>query len=81
VALNREWNQDYRLGTGFFIHERIISAVTTVEFINDRMSYIISKVRWCNVIVLNVHAQCEDKSDSIKDSLYEELWHVFVGMI
>jgi hypothetical protein len=33
--------------------------------------------RWCNIIVLNVHVPCEDKSDDIKDSFYEELARVF----
>jgi hypothetical protein len=33
--------------------------------------------RWCNVIVLNVHAQTEEKSDDSKDSFYEELEKVF----
>jgi hypothetical protein len=28
------------LGTGFFIHKRIISAVRRVELVSDRMSYI-----------------------------------------
>jgi len=32
---------------------------------------------WCDVIVLNVHAPTEDKSDDTKDSFYEELEHVF----
>jgi exonuclease III len=41
------------------------------------MSYIILSGRWCNIIVLNVHAACEDKSDDIKDSFYEELARVF----
>jgi hypothetical protein len=36
------------------------------------MSYIILKGCWCNIIVLNVHAACEDKSGDIKDSFYEE---------
>jgi hypothetical protein len=29
------------------------------------------------MIVLNVHASCEDKSDDVKDSFYEELGRVF----
>jgi hypothetical protein len=41
------------------------------------MSYIILKGHWCNTVVLNVHAPCEDKSDDVKDSFYEELGHVF----
>jgi exonuclease III len=41
------------------------------------MSYIILRGRWCNIIVLNVHAPCEDTSDDVKDSFYEELGRVF----
>jgi hypothetical protein len=37
------------------------------------MSYIILRGRLCNIIVLNVHAPCEDKSDDVKDSFYKEL--------
>jgi len=33
--------------------------------------------RWCNIIVLNVHARSEVKSDDSKDSFYEELEQVF----
>jgi hypothetical protein len=41
------------------------------------MSYIILRGRWCNIIVLNVHAPCEDKNDDVKDSFSEELAHAF----
>jgi hypothetical protein len=50
--------------------------VRRVEFISDRM-YIILRGRRCNIIVVNVHATWEDKSDDVKDSFYEELGHVF----
>ena len=33
--------------------------------------------RWRNIIVVNVHAPSEEKSDESKDSFYEELEQVF----
>jgi hypothetical protein len=38
----------------FFVHKRIISAVKKVEFVTDRMLYIIIRGYWCDVI-LNVN--------------------------
>jgi hypothetical protein len=70
-------NENHEIGTGFFIHKRIKSAVKRVEFIGDRLSYIILRGCWCVIIVLNVHALTEDKIDDMKDRFYEELEHVF----
>jgi hypothetical protein len=60
-----------------FVHKGIISAVERIEFINDRMSYVILSGRWFHIIVLNVHAPTEDKIDDVKDSFYEELERIF----
>jgi hypothetical protein len=59
------------------VHKRIISAVKRFEFVSDRMTYIIQRAHWCHIIVLNVNAPTEDKTDDVKDSFYEELEHVF----
>jgi hypothetical protein len=60
----------------FFVHKRIISSVTRVEFVCDRMSCIILRGRWC-LIVLNIYASTEDENDDMKDRFYEELEHIF----
>jgi exonuclease III len=41
------------------------------------MSYIILRGRWFHIIVLNVHAPTEDKTDYVKDGFYEELECIF----
>ena len=65
------------MGIGSFVHHRLVSAVKRVEFVSDRVQYIVLRGRWCNIIVLNVHAPSEERSDDSKDSFYEELEHVF----
>jgi hypothetical protein len=62
---------------GFFIHKRIISAVKGVQFVNERMSYIILRGHWFHIIILNVHAPTEDKTDGVRDSFCEELECIF----
>jgi hypothetical protein len=63
--------------TGFFVHKRIISTVTWVKFLNDRMSYISLRGRWFHIIVLNVHSPTEDEIGNVKDVFYEELERIF----
>jgi uncharacterized membrane protein YagU involved in acid resistance len=73
---NGQGDENHELGTVFFVHKRIISAVKRVELLSDSMSYtcIIIRGLCCHVIVLNVHAPTEDKTDDLKNSFYEELW-------
>jgi hypothetical protein len=34
-------NESHELGTGLFVHKRIISAAKRVEFVSDRMWYVL----------------------------------------
>jgi cell wall-associated NlpC family hydrolase len=70
-------NENHQLGAGHFVHHKILSAVKRVDFVSDRMSYIVLRDCWCNIIVLNVHAPSWEKSDEIKDFFCEELYKVF----
>jgi len=65
-------NENQKFGTGFIVHHRIVSGVKRVEFVSDRMSYVVQRGRWCNIIVLNVRAPSEEKSDDSKESFCEE---------
>jgi len=45
---------------------RIVSAVKTVEFVSDRLSYIVLRGRWRNSMVVNVMHQVRKKVMSQK---------------
>jgi hypothetical protein len=51
----------------------ILDICTGAEFVGDRISHIVLRSRWCNIIVLNVHTPSEEKSDDSKDSFDKEL--------
>jgi hypothetical protein len=65
IFLSGKGNENHEFGTGFFLRKIIISAVNKVELVSDRMSYIILRGRWCDIIVLNVHVPTEDKIDDM----------------
>jgi hypothetical protein len=58
-------NENNELGTGFFVHKRIISSVKRVQFVSDRISDITLRGCWCYISLLNVHSPTEDKIDNV----------------
>ena len=81
TVFNGKGNKNDQLRTGFFVHHRVLSAVKKVEFISDRMSYIILRGRWCNIIALSSHVPTEENSVDSKDSFYEELEQIFLSSL
>jgi hypothetical protein len=69
--------KNHQLGTGIIVHHRIVSTVRRVEFVSDRVSYMVMRGHSYVIIVLNLRAPSEEKSDDSKDSFYEELEQVF----
>jgi hypothetical protein len=43
-------NENHQLRTEFFAHHRIVSAVKRAESANERVSYIVLRGRWCNIL-------------------------------
>jgi hypothetical protein len=69
------------IGNRIFVHHRILSAVKRVRFVSDRMRYIVLRGRWCNIILINVNATSEEKSEDSKESFvrnYEERFNLEV---
>jgi hypothetical protein len=69
IFFYEKMSESHELGA-HFMHKRIILAVKRVEFVSDRMLYIILTVRWCD-IVMKVCVATENKIDNVKDSLYK----------
>jgi hypothetical protein len=57
------WEQE------FFVHHRTVSAVKREQFVSDRMSHIVLRGSWCNIVVLNVHVTSEEKNYDSKTFL------------
>jgi hypothetical protein len=43
--------ENHKLGKVCFVHHRIVSAAKTVGYVCDRISYIVLRGSWCDIIV------------------------------
>jgi len=56
---------------GIFLYLIIMSTAKRIEFLSDRMSHIVLKVPWCDIVVITAHAEM------LKESLFPKLDPVF----
>ena len=66
-----------KIGNRICVHHRTLSAVKIVEFVSDRVLYIVLRGCWFDIVVMNVHGPSEEESDDAKYSFYEKLELVF----
>jgi len=64
-------NVNHHVQTGYFVNKETTSVVKSVEFVTDKMSFIILRGHWCGIIVPNVQAPNKDKSDDKEDRIHE----------
>jgi hypothetical protein len=57
------WEQDFICTP----QNNILYIIYYIDFVSDRMSYIDLGRRWCNIVVFNMHAPREKKSDDSED--------------
>jgi hypothetical protein len=50
------------------------------KLINDWIYYIEFKCRWFNIIIVNCYALTEEKSEEVKNSLYDKLDRICDGI-
>jgi len=54
------------IGNRIFCTSQNNIRIKRVVFLSNRMSYIVLRGQWCNIIVTNVHAATDEKSDNSK---------------
>jgi hypothetical protein len=56
-------NKSHKIGIGLFVHQRVVTVVKGVEFVGERLKYIVLTGCRRDIIFLNRHAQTEVKGD------------------
>jgi len=68
---------NHQMKADCFVHHRIVSAVERVEFVSVRVSYIVLRVRWINIILF----ECACTKGGPKDRFYKDFEQVFYNFL
>jgi hypothetical protein len=77
ISLRKGERESWYRYSSFLCIRELYHQLKRVEFVSNRMPYIIIKGRWCHIVVLNVHVPNENIIDYVKNCFYEELERVF----
>jgi hypothetical protein len=65
-------------GQDFLLHQRPETAINRgIEFVSDRITYIVLIGHWCDIFVVNAQAPTRDKGDDSKHGFNEDMEQVF----
>lgn len=67
----------HELGTAFLVKNRHVNSVKNIKFVNERISYIQMKGKFCDQFYINVHAPTNVSEDETKDEFYDTLEQIY----
>ena len=66
-------SDEHKFGTEVYISRHIVDSFLDFEPVNERMSYIRVKLKYCNLILISTHAPTKENDEVAKEEFYRFL--------